>query len=127
MFFQGKLTGQGLEDQLPTVVITTHYDSYGVVPVSLYYIKFLSLQQIRRMLKNTLYHSTMINRVAQHTYVNLSNLKLAPKSYRGTKDYLMSVLYIINRKITMLCMPLYERALQRFLCMCITDGSKSEL
>jgi len=29
---QGKLTGQGLEDQLPTVAIVTHYDSYGVVP-----------------------------------------------------------------------------------------------
>jgi len=28
----GKLTGQGLEDQLPTVVVTTHYDSFGVVP-----------------------------------------------------------------------------------------------
>jgi len=29
---QGKLTGQGLEDQLPTVAIVTHYDAYGVVP-----------------------------------------------------------------------------------------------
>lgn len=28
----GKLTGQGLEDQLPTVVVTTHYDSFGIVP-----------------------------------------------------------------------------------------------
>lgn len=28
----GKLIGQGLEDQLPTIVVTTHYDSFGVVP-----------------------------------------------------------------------------------------------
>lgn len=33
---QGKLTGQGLEDQLPTVAIVTHYDSYGVVPTLSY-------------------------------------------------------------------------------------------
>lgn len=30
--FTGKLSGQGMEDQLPTVAIVTHYDSYGVVP-----------------------------------------------------------------------------------------------
>ncbi|XP_047139555.1 BOS complex subunit ncln isoform X1 [Hydra vulgaris] len=29
---QGKLTGQGLEDQLPTVAIVTHYDSFSIVP-----------------------------------------------------------------------------------------------
>lgn len=31
---QGKLTGQGLEDQLPTLAIVTHYDAFSVVPVS---------------------------------------------------------------------------------------------
>ncbi|XP_057307318.1 BOS complex subunit ncln-like [Hydractinia symbiolongicarpus] len=29
---QGKLTGQGLEDQLPTLAIVTHYDAFSVVP-----------------------------------------------------------------------------------------------
>ncbi|XP_064608542.1 BOS complex subunit ncln-like [Liolophura sinensis] len=29
---QGKLSGYGIEDQLPTVAIIAHYDSYGVAP-----------------------------------------------------------------------------------------------
>jgi hypothetical protein len=29
---QGKLSGQGLEDQLPTIAIVAHYDSYSSVP-----------------------------------------------------------------------------------------------
>lgn len=31
----GKLTGTGTEEKLPTIAIVTHYDSTGVVPVSL--------------------------------------------------------------------------------------------
>lgn len=33
--FQGKLVGFGNEDQLPTIAIVAHYDSFGVAPVSL--------------------------------------------------------------------------------------------
>lgn len=32
---QGKLTGKGIEDQLPTIAIVTHYDSFGIAPVSM--------------------------------------------------------------------------------------------
>lgn len=31
---QGKLSGFGIEEQLPTIAIVAHYDSYGVAPVS---------------------------------------------------------------------------------------------
>lgn len=31
---QGKLSGQGVEENLPTIAIVAHYDSYGVAPVS---------------------------------------------------------------------------------------------
>lgn len=31
---QGKLSGQGLEDQLPTIALVAHYDSTGMIPVS---------------------------------------------------------------------------------------------
>ena len=31
---QGKLSGHGMEDKLPTVAIVAHYDSYGIAPVS---------------------------------------------------------------------------------------------
>lgn len=34
-FPQGRLAGVGGED-LPTIVIVAHYDSFGVAPVSLY-------------------------------------------------------------------------------------------
>jgi len=30
---QGKLSGHGMEEKLPTVAIVAHYDSYGVAPV----------------------------------------------------------------------------------------------
>ncbi|KAK2177660.1 hypothetical protein NP493_587g04014 [Ridgeia piscesae] len=30
---QGKLTGSGIEEQLPTVAIVAHYDAYGVAPM----------------------------------------------------------------------------------------------
>ena len=33
--FQGKLTGSGIEEQLPTIAIVAHYDAYGVAPVSI--------------------------------------------------------------------------------------------
>ncbi|XP_033634705.1 nicalin-1-like [Asterias rubens] len=29
---QGKLTGKGVEDQLPTIAIVAHYDTFGIVP-----------------------------------------------------------------------------------------------
>ncbi|PIK38191.1 hypothetical protein BSL78_24969 [Apostichopus japonicus] len=29
---EGKLTGKGIEDQLPTIAIVTHYDSFGIAP-----------------------------------------------------------------------------------------------
>nr|CAG4636010.1 EOG090X02MW [Eubosmina coregoni] len=32
IFRQGKLTGFGMEDQLPTVAIVSHYDSFGAAP-----------------------------------------------------------------------------------------------
>ncbi len=32
---QGKLTGYGIEEQLPTIAIVAHYDAYGVAPVSI--------------------------------------------------------------------------------------------
>ena len=31
---QGKLTGHGIEEQLPTIAIVAHYDAFGVAPVS---------------------------------------------------------------------------------------------
>ena len=31
---QSKLPGKGLEDQLPTIAIVAHYDSFGLIPVS---------------------------------------------------------------------------------------------
>lgn len=41
---QGKLSGQGVEENLPTIAIVAHYDSFGVAPVSIFVIcKFLSL------------------------------------------------------------------------------------
>ena len=30
---QGKLTGSGIEEQLPTIAIVAHYDAYGVAPM----------------------------------------------------------------------------------------------
>ena len=32
---QGKLTGTGAEDKLPTIALVAHYDSTGVAPVSI--------------------------------------------------------------------------------------------
>ena len=32
---QGHLSGYGIEEQLPTVAIVTHYDAFGIAPVSL--------------------------------------------------------------------------------------------
>ena len=32
--FQGRLIGDGIDEQLPTVAIVTHYDSFGIAPVS---------------------------------------------------------------------------------------------
>ena len=32
--FQGKLTGQGLEQRLPTITLVAHYDAMGVATVS---------------------------------------------------------------------------------------------
>lgn len=34
-FSQGKLSGYGMEDKLPTVAIVAHYDSFGIAPVSI--------------------------------------------------------------------------------------------
>ena len=31
---QGRLSGHGIEEQLPTILITAHYDAFGVAPVS---------------------------------------------------------------------------------------------
>lgn len=31
---QGKLAGFGIEEQLPTIALVAHYDSYGIAPVS---------------------------------------------------------------------------------------------
>ena len=31
--FQTKLIGAGIEDQIPTYVIVSHYDSYSIIPV----------------------------------------------------------------------------------------------
>ena len=33
-YLQGVLSGLGIEDQLPTIAIVAHYDSYGIAPVS---------------------------------------------------------------------------------------------
>jgi len=33
LMLQGKLAGFGMEEQLPTVAIITHYDSFGAAPV----------------------------------------------------------------------------------------------
>lgn len=33
MKFQGKLAGFGVEEQLPTVAIVSHYDSFGAAAV----------------------------------------------------------------------------------------------
>ena len=30
---QGKLVGHGVEEQLPTIAIVAHYDTYGIAPV----------------------------------------------------------------------------------------------
>ena len=51
--FQGKLTGQGIEEQLPTIAIVAHYDSFGIAPVSVNfgYSYFNKLLWIR---KNTI-------------------------------------------------------------------------
>ena len=35
-YLQGKLLGQGLEDQLPTIALIAHYDSSGMIPVSFF-------------------------------------------------------------------------------------------
>jgi hypothetical protein len=32
--FQGKLSGYGVEEKLPTIAIVAYYDSFGVAPVS---------------------------------------------------------------------------------------------
>ena len=32
---QGHLSGYGIEEQLPTVAVVTHYDAFGIAPVSL--------------------------------------------------------------------------------------------
>ena len=34
---QGKLSGYGIEEQLPTIVVVAHYDTYGIAPVSSFY------------------------------------------------------------------------------------------
>ena len=34
LLLQGKLSGYGIEDQLPTVAIVAHYDAHGLAPVS---------------------------------------------------------------------------------------------
>lgn len=31
---QGRLVGDGIDEQLPTIAIITHYDSFGIAPVS---------------------------------------------------------------------------------------------
>ena len=31
-YYQGKLTGYGIEEQLPTIAIVAHYDAYGIAP-----------------------------------------------------------------------------------------------
>lgn len=31
---QGKLSGQGVEENLPTIAVVAHYDSFGAAPVS---------------------------------------------------------------------------------------------
>ena len=31
--FQGHLSGYGIEEQLPTVAVVTHYDAFGIAPV----------------------------------------------------------------------------------------------
>lgn len=31
---QGRLVGEGIDEQLPTIAIVTHYDSFGIAPVS---------------------------------------------------------------------------------------------
>ena len=33
LHFQGRLLGEGIDEQLPTIAIVTHYDSYGIAPV----------------------------------------------------------------------------------------------
>ena len=33
--FQGRLIGDGIDEQLPTIAIVTHYDSFGIAPVSI--------------------------------------------------------------------------------------------
>ena len=37
LLLQGKLSGYGIEDQLPTVAIVAHYDAHGLAPVSTEY------------------------------------------------------------------------------------------
>jgi len=37
---QGKLSGHGLEDQLPTIALVAHYDSTGMIPVSILFTNF---------------------------------------------------------------------------------------
>ena len=32
-YFQGKLSGYGVEEQLPTVALVAHYDSFAGAPV----------------------------------------------------------------------------------------------
>lgn len=33
LIFQGKLSGYGVEEQLPTIAIVAHYDAFGAAPV----------------------------------------------------------------------------------------------
>jgi hypothetical protein len=34
LLLQGKLSGYGVEEKLPTIAIVAYYDSFGVAPVS---------------------------------------------------------------------------------------------
>lgn len=35
--FQGHLSGYGIEEQLPTIAVVAHYDSFGIAPVCQFY------------------------------------------------------------------------------------------
>lgn len=85
----GKLTGQGLEDQLPTVVITTHYDSFGVVPKLSKGVDSTGSGMIALMELARLFSKLYEKRTIQPKYNMLFLLAGGGKfNYQGTKKWI---------------------------------------
>ena len=51
---QGRLVGDGIDEQLPTIAIVTHYDSFGIAPVS---IRILHCATVKKLALYTVFHN----------------------------------------------------------------------